>query len=281
MKPTVVITGSSTGIGRDFARRAVELGWIVVATARNPAKIDLPAAANLHKIALDVTSEESISAFLAAFGRIPLDGPLFLLNNAGLAVAGPLEAVAFEDWRRQLDTNVLGVVRLTQVLLPKIRESRGRIVNIGSVSGHIATPFLGPYAASKFALRALTDSLRRELKSLGVKVVLIEPGPIKTPIWEKSKNDSQSLAHSMTEEQKRIYGPALEPFSASAMQAGQSGLPVEKVTAAIEKALTVANPRPHMAPSFGHRLTSMLGDLLPASVLDFLVGQSFRGHRPR
>lgn len=277
MRPTVVVTGASTGIGLDFARRAVELGWTVVATARNPGRIDLPDAANLRKIALDVTVDESVAAFVAEFDRFPPEGPLFLLNNAGLAVAGPLEAVPLSEWRKQLDTNVLGVVRVTQALLPRIRASRGRIVNLGSVSGRVASPFLGPYSASKFALRALTDSLRRELKPFGVKVVLIEPGAIKTPIWEKSRKDGDAMEALMTADHAKTYGNALKTFSKAAMDTGLSGLPVETVTRTIEKAFTKTSPPAFMAPSLGNRLLGLMGDLLPSSWLDAMIGASFRG----
>lgn len=275
MKPVVVITGANSGIGAAAAARMLEHGWTVVTTARDPSKISL-SGPGVHKLALDVTSDESVRAFAKELAALNLEGPLSVVNNAGLAVAGPVEGVPMADWEKQIQTNVLGVVRVLQALLPRIRETRGRVVNIGSVSGRMASPFLGPYATSKFALRAMNDSLRRELRPLGVHVVLIEPGPIKTPIWERSKDDGLKLRDSLSADLAAVYSEGIGIFLETAMQAAATAVPVDAAADAIERALLDENPQAYFSTSVGHYVQSALGNLIPAKMLDRLIGSALR-----
>lgn len=269
--PTVIVTGASTGIGADFCDRALSLGWNVIATARNTEKIKFSPQKNLRIHSLDVTSDASVTGFANWLDAQNLSRPLFLVNNAGLAIAGPVEGVSLADWSRQLDTNVLGVVRVTQALLPRIRDTQGRIVNIGSVAGRVASPFLGPYSTSKFALRALSDSLRRELAAFGVFVSLVEPGPIQTPIWQKSTDDGLARLAAMDPRLKKIYQIQLDRFLKQVAQIPKITRPVSAATAAIEKALTDRYPKPYYSTALPHCIARIIGSVVPGRILDLLI----------
>ncbi len=187
----ILISGSSTGIGKATAIQLARKGHVVWAGVRAQKSFDALTKANvqgLKPIFLDVCDEKSIEEAVA---RITKESGLLhgLVNNAGIAIGGPVEAVNLSDWRRQFETNVFGQILVTQKCLPLLRQCKGRIVNVSSVSGKIASPFLAPYAGSKHALEAISDSLRRELRPHGVKVSIVEPGPIATPIWEKSQTE--------------------------------------------------------------------------------------------
>src|SRR3990172_8450526 len=183
----VVITGASTGIGEACALRLDKLGWRVFARVRKEAdaeRLKNEGSERLTPAFIDVTDEGSImkaeETVRAVVGEAGLAG---LGDNAGVGIHGPLEFLPIEDLRRQLEVNTIGQIAVTQAFLPLIRKGRGRIVNIGSIGGKMATPFLGPYAASKFAMEALTDSLRQELRPWDIHVAIVEPGSIATPIW--------------------------------------------------------------------------------------------------
>lgn len=242
----ILISGASTGIGKATAIDLAGHGHTVWAGVRSQSSFDELSRLNvrgLQPIILDVCSEKSI---IAAVGRIQKESGLLhaLINNAGIGVGGPIEAVPLNKWREQFETNVFGVVRLTQECLPLLRQSKGRIVNISSIAGRVASPFLGPYAASKFALEALSDSLRRELKPFGIKVSLIEPGPIKTPIWKKSLASSQlSQGKEFDPEILAIYEQPLKKFSAEIEKAAQNAAPVELVVNVIRHAISSPKPR--------------------------------------
>ena len=194
--PSVVITGASTGIGEACALHLDQLGWRVFAGVRKDSDgeaLQRKASPRLMPVRIDVTDAASIAGareiVARELGDRGLDG---LVNNAGVVVAGPLEFVPMDDLRRQLEINVIGQIAVTQAFLSFVRTARGRIVNIGSVSGKMATPFVGPYAASKFAMEALTDALRCELRPWGIQVSIVEPGSIATPIWEKDAGGRRS-----------------------------------------------------------------------------------------
>ncbi|MDB5092090.1 MAG: Oxidoreductase, Glucose/ribitol dehydrogenase family, partial [Candidatus Eremiobacteraeota bacterium] len=184
----IVVTGASTGIGAAAAAELARLGYVVFAGVRSDA--DASAVCALHEnvraLRLDVTSAAEVAAAAGAVAAsgLALQG---VVNNAGIAVAGPLEYLPVDEWRRQFEVNLFGAVTVTQAFLPLLRPARGRLVFVGSVSGRLATPFIAPYSASKFALRAVTDALRIELFPFGLSVSLIEPGSVKTPIWQKGR----------------------------------------------------------------------------------------------
>jgi NAD(P)-dependent dehydrogenase (short-subunit alcohol dehydrogenase family) len=190
----VLITGASSGIGEATALRLAGAGWRVLAGVRSDADGDRLRAAGgerLEPVTIDITEPATIAAAAAELGDEPLHG---LVNNAGTALAMPLEFLPLDQLRRQLEVNLVGHVAVTQALLPNLRSARGRVVNVGSIAGRSALPFLGAYAASKHALEAVTDVLRVELRPFGIAVTVIEPGTIATPIWRKGGERFQELA---------------------------------------------------------------------------------------
>jgi NAD(P)-dependent dehydrogenase (short-subunit alcohol dehydrogenase family) len=193
MMRTALVTGASSGIGRACALRLVSSGWRVLAGVRRSG--DAPKGT--QEVLLDVTNPEHVHAVAERVDE--LHG---LVNNAGIAVAVPLEFIPLDELRRQFEVNVFGQVAVTQALLPQLRRSKGRIVFVGSIAGKSALPFLGPYAASKHALEAIADSLRVELQPFGVGVSIVEPGTIKTPIWTKSAEVAASRARRASGHQK-------------------------------------------------------------------------------
>jgi NAD(P)-dependent dehydrogenase (short-subunit alcohol dehydrogenase family) len=231
---TALVTGASSGIGAACAARLAGAGWRVFAGVRRAG--DAPAGT--EEILLDVTNEDHVRA--AAERIEELQG---LVNNAGIAIAIPLEFIPLEELRRQFEVNVVGQVAVTQAFLPHLRRSRGRIVFIGSIAGQSALPFLGPYAASKHALEAVADTLRLELRPFGVHVALVQPGTIKTPIWTKSAAVADGLANGAGAELAGLYGERIAAFREVALKRGAKGASAEEVARVVEAALTAERPR--------------------------------------
>jgi NAD(P)-dependent dehydrogenase (short-subunit alcohol dehydrogenase family) len=259
----VVVTGASTGIGRETARTLAAHGFEVFGTVRRPADAEGLRADGATPVLMDVTDGASIQAarrsVTAALGTRPLVG---LVNNAGVPAAGPLEFLPLEELRHVLEVNVIGVVAVTQAFLPDLRQSSGRIVNMSSVSGRIAMPFAGPYAASKFALEALSDALRRELIASGVKVIVIEPGSVRTPIWDKA-----AAPESLERYRDTPYAGALPLVRQQALAGVQKGLPPSAVAAAVVQALTATRP-PTRIVVVKRQLRFKLIQMLPDWVVD-------------
>jgi NAD(P)-dependent dehydrogenase (short-subunit alcohol dehydrogenase family) len=195
-----------------------------------------------------------------------------VVNNAGIAVAAPVELIPLADWRRQFEANFFGHVGIIQALLPALLSSRGRVINISSIGGIMAGPTFGAYSASKFALEAMSDALRRELRHLGVEVVLVEPGAIATLIWDKGIAAAETVQSVMTEEQCRRY----EKINARAVQRARdamvNGIPPEHVAKVITKAVTVPRPQTRYLVGRDAKITARLAALLPDRVLDRMTG---------
>jgi NAD(P)-dependent dehydrogenase (short-subunit alcohol dehydrogenase family) len=234
MTRTALVTGASSGIGAACATRLAGAGWRVFAGVRRAG--DAPTGT--EEILLDVTDEDQVRAAAKQVGQ--LDG---LVNNAGIALAIPLEFIPLDELRRQFEVNVFGQVAVTQAFLPHLRRSRGRIVFIGSIAGQSALPFLGPYAASKHALEAITDTLRLELRPFGVDVSLVQPGTIKTPIWTKSAEVADELANGAGAALAGLYGDRMAAFRRVAQKRGAKGASPDEVARVVEQALTMERPR--------------------------------------
>lgn len=266
----ILISGASTGIGRACAVHLARLGHVTWAGVRSQKSFDEITRLNvrgLKPVMLDVDSDESVRAGVREV--LKNSGTLHaVVNNAGFAVGGPVEAVTLEDWRRQFETNVLGVVRVTQAALPALRESRGRIVNMSSISGRVGFPFMGPYAASKFALEGLSDSLRRELADCGVRVALIEPGAIATPIWNKARREGLGRLSKLSAEMNDVYGARLRQFADALDEIIEKAAPVDVVVRAVEHALLARNPRTRYPVGRGIRASAWLSRVMPDVWLD-------------
>lgn len=245
MKQGVVITGAGKGIGRACVQWLAREGFRVFAGVRNTAAGDELVAENsgdVVPIIIDVTDPATIAA---AAAYVSTDGCELrgLVNNAGIAVAGPLEFVPVEELRRQLEVNVIGQVAVTQAFLPQLRTTRGRIINMGSISGRSALPMTGPYAASKFALEAITDAMRVELMPAGIDVVIVEPGMIATPIWETSIKAADKVVDQMPPQMMEYYGRIVNAVRKRATSGTTSGQPAELVARVVHHALTANRPK--------------------------------------
>ena len=242
---TVLVTGASTGIGRACALHCAQRGWQVFAGVRSAAHGDAlrVISAAITPLQLDVTVAEQVAAAAQTLAASAGSGLHGLVNNAGIAVVGPLEFLPLAALRQQLEVNVVGQLAVTQALLPLLRSARGRIVNISSVSGRVAAPLLGAYAASKFALEALSDVLRSELRPWGMHVCSVQPGPIDTPIWAKSRLAAETLRAGLPARADSLYGAAMK--AAALHEAGLQPvmLPPERVALAVWHALTARWPR--------------------------------------
>jgi NAD(P)-dependent dehydrogenase (short-subunit alcohol dehydrogenase family) len=249
--------------------RFAQLGYRVLAGIRKAADGDslkLESPGKIETVNLDVTDADSIKRAVAAAG----DDLAGLINNAGIAAVGPLELVPVEAWRRQFEVNVIGLVAVTQSALPLLRRSRGRIVNIGSIAGRSALPGSGAYDATKFALEAITDSLRMELHASGVSVSLVEPGAIATPIWEKCLRDVDELSRSTDPEVYAPYRNLMKVVRKEAEREARKALPVQAVVKAVEHALTARRPKTRYLAGAGTRLWLLL-NFLPDRWRDRLI----------
>lgn len=275
LSPAVLITGASTGIGRASALELNRRGWRVFAGVRREEDgqdLRRHACSPLTPLRLDVTDGPSIRAAAETIARERGDAGLQgLVNNAGIVVAGPIEIVPLDDLRRQLEVNVIGQLAVTQAVLPHLRQGRGRIVNVSSVSGRVAVPYLGPYAASKFALEAMSDSLRVELAPWGIQVSLIEPGGVRTPIWQKAGADADRLGAVAPPEGLRLYERDLAVFRQATAQAAARAMPVERVVRAIVHALCARRPKTRYPLGGQPRVMILLSKFLPDRAYDFLL----------
>jgi NAD(P)-dependent dehydrogenase (short-subunit alcohol dehydrogenase family) len=239
----ILITGASTGIGHACAIRFAEMGYQVFAGVRKLADGEALAAhpsGNIRPVSLDVTSAGSIAGALSTIGAEALGG---LVNNAGIAMMGPLELVSVDDWRRQFEVNVIGLVAVTQACLPHLRLGRGRIVNVGSIADRTALPGSGPYDSSKSAVKAITDALRMELRPCGISVSLIEAGAIATQIWEKSLRELDELSRRAGPERLAPYRGLMKTVREETERGAATASPASAVVEAVVHAMTARRPR--------------------------------------
>ena len=194
-----------------------------------------------------------------------------LVNNAGIAVSGPIELLPIDDFRRQFEVNVIGQVAVTQAFLPLLRKARGRIVNMSSISGGLAPPYMGPYSASKFALEAINDALRVELRNWGIRVSSVEPGPIATPIWEKSLAAADQLAGQIDPAVLALYEADLAAIRKSVEHSVRTASPVERVVKAVVHALTARRPKAHYYLGWNVRLCFKDVKMLPDRLRDWII----------
>jgi NAD(P)-dependent dehydrogenase (short-subunit alcohol dehydrogenase family) len=224
-------------------------------------------------VRLDITDEEHVAALARRVQSDPQARPLrAVVNNAGIAVAAPVEMIPLADWRRLFEANFFGHVAVIQALLPALLFSRGRVINISSIGGRVAGPTYGAYSASKFALEAMSDALRREVRPLGVEVVVVEPGAVATPIWEKGIVAAMTMQSATSEEQRRRYGKINAGALQRARDAAATGVPPDQVAEVITKAITVRRPRTRYLVGRDAKITARLVALLPDRVLDRMIG---------
>lgn len=274
---SVLITGASTGIGRASALRLDAEGWRVFAGVRrgeDAESLRAAASGRLVPLMLDVTDDEQIAGAAdrigEAVGEAGLDG---LVNNAGIAVPGPLEALPVDDFRRQIEVNLTAHVAVTQAMLPRIRAARGRIVFITSIGGLMAFPMFGAYHAAKFALEAVGDVFRRELRPWGISVSVVEPGSIATEIWDRGQSEADALLARVSDEHVDLYGDSIEAYREVVRKTAARGIAPEKVAKAIAHALASSRPRTRYLVGADARAQALFNRLLPDRLVDSLIAR--------
>lgn len=275
---SVLITGASTGIGRATALHLDARGWRVFAGVRREEDAEALRAAGSERMAavfLDVTDAGQI-ANVAEWVAGETDGAGLdgLVNNAGVAVPGPLEGLPLDDFRRQIEVNLTAQVAVTQALLPQIRTARGRLVFITSIGGLMAFPMFGAYHAAKFGLEAVGDVFRRELRPWGIRVAIVEPGSIATEIWERGRNEGDAVLARMSDEQAELYASPIEAFGEVARKTGERGIPPGKVATVIEHALAAHRPRSRYLVGADAKVQARVNRLLPTRLVDWVVARA-------
>ncbi len=274
--PSALVTGASTGIGRATALLLDGAGWTVYAGVRRDADADALREAGSGKLTpliLDVTDQVAIEA---AAGRIAsergeegLDG---LVNNAGIGIPGPLETIPMDDFRRQVEVNMFGHIAVTKALIPSVRAARGRIVLISSIGGRIAFPMNGAYHVAKFGIEAAGDVLRQELRPWGIFVSIVEPGSIKTPIWERSDREIDALVERAPETEE-LYAKPLAAVRRASKRLGERGIPPERVAEVIERALTARRPRARYLVGADAKFQARAKVVIPTPIWDRIVAR--------
>jgi NAD(P)-dependent dehydrogenase (short-subunit alcohol dehydrogenase family) len=268
--PRVLVTGAARGIGRATTLRLAAAGWDVIAGVRQEADGDELMSANpgpVMTVPLDVTDEEQV----AALDRVLPEQLDAIVNNAGVVVGGPVEAIPPAELRRQLEVNVVGQAAVTQAVLPRLRASRGRIVFVSSLSGRVSTPLTGAYSASKFALEAMADAMRMELAPWGIKVVLVEPAQTDTDMWRGADAELDDSVAALLPAHRELYAKHIAGFRKTIPRSQRMAAPVEGVAATIEKALTAPRPKARYVVGTGPRLQALMAKLTPTPVLDRLL----------
>ena len=268
MKKLAIITGCDTGIGNELCRIFSENGYLALISylEENP----FPDDPSIKACKLDLRIEEDIDSFFKFVQQYVDQGHKieYLVNNAGVALGGPIENVPMKIFREIFEVNYFGLISLTQRLIPALIKSRGRIIVIGSMAGKIALPFLSPYVSTKFALEGFCDSLRREMTPFGVKVVLIEPAAIATPIWNKAKKQDSSFIDEK-------YLKSTDAFTKNFIEAGNRGMDTKKAVKQIYKFITGRKPKARYIVS-KNRFSSFLQTLAPNKLLDIVFLKVFK-----
>jgi NAD(P)-dependent dehydrogenase (short-subunit alcohol dehydrogenase family) len=268
--PSVLVTGAARGIGRVTSLHLAAAGWDVYAGVRREADGDALIAAapeRVRSIRLDITSAADIAALPDCLPA-SLDA---VVNNAGIVVGGPIEGLPVDELRRQFEVNVFGQVAVTQAVLPRLRESRGRVVFISSLSGRVATPMTGAYNGSKFALEGIADALRMELRPWGVRVSLVEPAQTDTELWQEAEAALEKSIGTLSAEQRQLYGKHIAGYRKSIPLSQRIASSPDGVAAAVERALTARRPRARYVVGAAPKAQAVLSAVTPTPVLDAVL----------
>ena len=266
----IVITGSSTGIGKACALHLDKLGYKIYAGVRKQTDGDSlreEASDTLTPIILDVTDTKSIASTVSIIEK-ETGGNIFgLINNAGIGRSGVLEAIPVDEIRNVMDVNVIGLMAMTKAMIPMLRKNKGRIINIGSTASFLASPGASAYAASKFAVRAITDSLRLELKPFGMSVILVAPGAVESEIWEKGAAYKNEMRKSIKPEIAKLYSTLIK-FGEKLVKEIKK-IPAEEVAKSVADALASVKPKPYYIVGKDAKAGVKVARL-PKSLLDWI-----------
>ncbi|MEU1605747.1 SDR family NAD(P)-dependent oxidoreductase [Micromonospora matsumotoense] len=280
MQKLIVVTGASTGMGAATARELARQGFHVLAGVRREADADAVRTAGVEPVILDITDAEQVAALAARVGEDPRTVHA-LVNNAGIQVNAPVEALPMAQWRRVFEVNLFGHVAVTQALLPALLHGKGRVINISSIGGKAAMPTYGAYAGAKFALEAVSDSLRREVAPLGVPVVVVEPGGVRTKMAARGVATANQLAAAMTPEQDARYGSLVQAINTLMQTGTASGVTADAAARVIAKAVTARRPRTRYTIGRDAALVIGLTRLLSDRMLDRVIAANLRRHYPK
>jgi NAD(P)-dependent dehydrogenase (short-subunit alcohol dehydrogenase family) len=274
--PSVLVTGAGRGIGRSIVEHLADHGWDVIAGVRTEADAAAVTAVNAQRISsviLDVTDAAHIAALNETLPH-RLDA---VVNNAGIVVTGPMEVVTTDEWRKQFEINVIGQLAVTRAVLPRLRESRGRVVFISSVNGRLSMSLVGAYCASKFALEAAADALRMELRPWRIGVAIVEPAQTDTDLWRTADDMVEEAQATLTANQRELYARHIAGMKRTIPVSQRLAVPAEKVSAVVEEALTARKPRARyvvgIAPKLQVALMTNLPTVLRDSILRRVSGQ--------
>ena len=272
---TVVITGASRGIGAATALHLDRLGWRVFAGVRSDAdaeRLREQGSDRLTPIFLDVTDHGSIEAAVEVVGRDAPHEALAVVNNAAISSPGPLEFTPLDEFRSQIEVNLVGVLAMSQAFLPLIRQAGDRrIVNVGSINGRVAWRYIGPYIASKHGLEGLSDTLRMELSRWNIHVSLIQPGAFATPMFQTSRERGREVAQQYPEQARQLYPGVVNAITDRPGRPPKYAPPPDRVSRVIERALTARRPRTRYLVGLDARVASLLRRLLPDRAMDWLM----------
>jgi NAD(P)-dependent dehydrogenase (short-subunit alcohol dehydrogenase family) len=273
----IVVTGASTGMGAATARELARKGFHVLAGVRREVNADALRADGIEPCILDITVESDVAAIADRVARDPLHRPLrALVNNAGIAINAPVETLPMAEWRRQFEVNLFGHIAMTQALFPALLSSSGTVVNISSVGGKFALPTYGAYAGSKFALEAVSDALRREVSDAGIKVVVVEPGAVRTDMAERGIATAEGLKATMTATQLARYGDLTAAIAAQARSFNDIGVSAEHAAKVIAKAATASHPRTRYTIGRDAAILARISRVVSDRVLDRIVRLNLR-----
>jgi NAD(P)-dependent dehydrogenase (short-subunit alcohol dehydrogenase family) len=267
-------------MGASAARELARRGFHVLAGVRRDRDADAIRVAGVEPVILDITDSEHVTALAA---RVVGDARELhaLVNNAGIQVNGPVEALPMEQWRRVFEVNLFGHIAVTQALLPALLRSKGRVINISSIGGRAAMATYGAYAGAKFALEAVSDSLRREVAPLGVHVVVVQPGGVRTEMAARGVATANDLAAQMTPEQVERYGGLVDANNALMASGTASGLTADAAAQIIAKAVTVRRPRARYTAGRDAAMIIPLTRMLSDRMLDYILAANLRRHHPK
>ncbi|MFF9691320.1 SDR family oxidoreductase [Streptomyces sp. NPDC014623] len=276
----IVVTGASTGMGAAAARELARQGFHVLAGVRRARDADSIRSTGIEPVILDITKPEQVDALAARVADDPRTLHA-LVNNAGIQVNAAVEALPLAEWRRVFEVNLFGHIAVTQALLPALLRSKGRVINISSVGGTAAMATYGAYAGTKFALEAVSDSLRREVAPLGVQVVVIQPGGVRTEMAARGVQAANDLAVRMTPEQDERYGSLVQANNELMATGTASGLTADAAARVIAKAVTTRKPRTRYTAGRDAALITRLVRILPDRTLDRILAANLRRHYPK
>ncbi|MBY0291037.1 MAG: SDR family NAD(P)-dependent oxidoreductase [Mycobacteriaceae bacterium] len=268
--PTALVTGASRGIGKGIVEHLAARGWDVIAGVRSQQDADAVTRLDPQRVSsviLDVTSADDIAALDQSLPQ-QLDA---VVNNAGIAVGGAMETLSPEEWRKQLEINVIGALAVTQAVLPRLRKSRGRVVFISSVNGRLSMPLIGAYAASKFALEAAADALRMELNPWKIRVIVVEPAQTDTDMWRTADAMVEDLEAGLTPEHRGLYAKHIAGFKKMVPVSQKIAVPTEKVSAVVEEALTAKRPRARYIVGLVPKAQVALMSVMPTKMRDIAL----------